>query len=170
MISWRRRRRGRRLRRLADFERVDVDRLGDVLQSGCAEVGDLEIEPSLHLPIGLLGETDRAGLGDALQPRGDVDAVAHEVAVALFDDVAQVNADTEFDAPLWPHAGVALDEAGLQFDRAAHGVDDAPELGDRAVAGALEDPAAMGGDRWVDEIAAQPPDTRQRALLVSAGE
>jgi hypothetical protein len=28
----------------------------------------------------------------------------------------------------------------------------------------------MGGDGGVDEIAAQPPDARQRAVLVSAGE
>ncbi len=28
----------------------------------------------------------------------------------------------------------------------------------------------MDRNRWLDEIAAQPPDARQRALLVSAGE
>src|SRR6185437_14810832 len=165
-----RRRRHRSRQLLADLERVDVDRLGDVLQSGCAKVGDLEIEPRLHLPVGLLGEADRTGLGDALEPRRNVDAVAHEVAVALLDDVAQVNADTVFDAPLGRHAGVALDEAGLHFDGAAHGVDHAAELYDRAVAGALDDPAAMRGDRRLEEIAAQTPDARQRALLVGAGE
>jgi hypothetical protein len=29
---------------------------------------------------------------------GDIDAVAHQIAVALLDDVAQMDADTEFDA------------------------------------------------------------------------
>ena len=86
------------LRRLADFERIDPDRLGDVLELGRAKIDDSEIEPPLHLPIGVVGETDRAGLGDALQPRGDIDAVAHEVAVALLDDVAQMNADPKDDA------------------------------------------------------------------------
>ena len=43
---------------------------------------DREIEPPLDLPVGVLGQTDRAGRGDALQPRGDIDAVAHQVAVA----------------------------------------------------------------------------------------
>jgi hypothetical protein len=42
--------------------------------------------------------TDRAGGGDALQPRGDVHAVAHKIAVTLFHHVADVNADTELDA------------------------------------------------------------------------
>ena len=59
---------------------------------------DLQIEPPFHLPIGVLGKTDRAGFGDALEPRGDIDAVAHQVAVALLDDVAKVDADAKFDA------------------------------------------------------------------------
>ena len=41
--------------------------------------------------------------------RGDIDAVAHQVAVGLLDDVAQVNSDAEFDAALGRQAGIALD-------------------------------------------------------------
>ena len=116
---------------LADLERIDPDRIGDVLELGWAEIGDREIEPSLDLPIGLLGETNRAGLGDAFQPRGDVDSVAHQVAVGLLDDVAEVNADAKLDASLRRQARVALDHAVLHFDRAAHRVDHAAELDDR---------------------------------------
>ena len=96
-----------------------MDRLGDVLELRRAEIADRQIEPSLDLPIGVLGETDRAGLRDALQPRGDIDAVAHEIAVALLDNVAQMNADAELDPPLGRQAGVALDHAVLHFDRAS---------------------------------------------------
>jgi len=39
------------------------------------------------LPIGVFGKTDRSGLGDALEPRCDVDPVALQVAVTLLDDV-----------------------------------------------------------------------------------
>jgi hypothetical protein len=53
---------------------------------------------------------------------------------------------------------------------AAHRVDDAAKLDDCAIAGALDDAAVMGGDGGVDEIAAQPPDARQRAVLVKARE
>ena len=53
-------------RRLVDFERIDVDGLRDVLKLGWSEIGDLEIETPLHLPVGLLREADRARLGDAL--------------------------------------------------------------------------------------------------------
>ena len=101
------------------------------LSCGRAEIGDRQIEPPLDLPVGVLGQTDRARLGDALEPRGDVDAVAHQIAVALLDHVAQMNADAELDAPVLRHAGVALDHAVLHFDRAAHGVDHAAELDDR---------------------------------------
>ena len=144
-------------RGLADFERIDPDRLGDVLELGRAEIGDREIEPPLDLPIGVLGETDRAGLGDALQARGDIDAVAHQVAVRLLDHVAQMNADAELDPALGRHARVALDHAVLHFDRAAHRVDHAAELDEAAVAGALDDAAVMHGDGGIDQVAAQRP-------------
>ena len=62
---------------------------------------------------------------------GDIDAVAHEVAVALLDYVAEMNADAELDAPFGRHAGVALDQAVLDLDGAAHGVDHAAELDQR---------------------------------------
>ena len=120
--------RGLRLRRLADLERIDPDRVGDVLELLSAEIGDREIEPPLDLPVGLLGQTDRARLGDALKPRCDIDAIAHQVAVALLDDVAQMNADAEFDAALGRQAGIALDHAALHLDRAAHRIDHATKL------------------------------------------
>ena len=82
----------------------------------------------LHLPIGVLGKTDRAGLGDALEPRGDIDAVAHQIAVALLDHVAEMDADAKLDAPIRRNARVPLDHRVLHFDGAAHRVDDAAEL------------------------------------------
>ena len=67
-------------------------------------------------------------------------------------------------------AGVALDHAVLHFDCAAHGVDHAAELDEAAVAGALDDAAVMRGDGGVDQVAAEAPQPRQRAILVRAGE
>ena len=61
------RRRRLRLGGDADLKRVNPNRLGDVLELGGTEIADLEVEPRLDLPIGVLGQTDRAGLGDALQ-------------------------------------------------------------------------------------------------------
>ena len=100
---------GLRLRRLAHFKGIDPDGVGDVLELGRAEIGYSEIKPPFHLTICVLGQTDRAGVGDALKTRGDVDAVAHQVAVALLDHVAEMNADPKFDALVGRDAGVALD-------------------------------------------------------------
>jgi hypothetical protein len=90
--------RGLCLRGDADSKRINPDRLGDVLQLGRAEIADREIEPALHLTIGVLGKADRARLANALQPRRDVDAVPHQIAVGLLDDITEVNADAKFDA------------------------------------------------------------------------
>ena len=162
--------RGFRLGGNADPQRIDPYRLGDVLELGRAEIGDHWIEPAFDLPIGVLGETDAARFANALEPRRDVDAVAHEVAVALLDDVAQVNANAILDPPFRRHAGVALDESVLHFDRAAHRVDDAAELDDAPVPGAFDDAPVMGGDGRIDEVAPEAPETRERSLLVDAGE
>ncbi len=161
---------GLRLRRLADFERINPDGVRDVLELGRAEVGHGKIEPRLHLAIGVLGEADRAWRGDALEPRRDIDAVAHQIAVGLFDHVAEMNADAEFDAALLRQAGVALDEAVLHFNCAAHRVDHAAELDEATVAGALDDAPMVHGDGRIDEVAAQRPEPRQRAVLVGARE
>ena len=133
-------------------------------------IGDDEIEPSLDLPVGILGKADRARRGDALQSRSDIDAVAHQVAVALFDDVAQMNPDAEHDAATLRHAGVALDHGVLNFDRAAHRVDDAAKLDDCAVAGALDHAPIVHGDSGVgwDRCAAHEAAERVRSSSAPA--
>jgi hypothetical protein len=61
--------------------------------------------------------SNRARFGDPLQSRGDVDAVAHEVAVGLPDDVAEVSADAKLDATPRRQAnglGIIPDAGGVQ--------------------------------------------------------
>src|SRR5271165_6696145 len=159
-----------RLGGLAHVQRIDPDRLGDVLELRGAEVADSEIEPPVHLAIRVLRQADRTGPADALQTRGDIDAVAHQITVGLLDDIAQMNADAELDAAFWRHAAVAFNEAVLHLDGAAHRVDNAAELDKAAVARALDDASVMRGDGGVDQIAAQPPKPRQGAVYVRAGE
>jgi len=56
-----------------------------------------------------------------------------------------MDADAELDAALGRKAGVALDHPILHLDGAAHGVDDAAELYETSVAGALHRAAVMHG-------------------------
>ena len=137
---------------------------------GRAEIADREIEPPLHLAVGVLRQTDRARLGDALKARRDIDAVAHQVAVALLDHVAEMDADPKFDALVRRDLSVALDHRPLDFNGAVHCVDDAAELDDAAVAGALDDAAVMHRDGRVDQVAAQRPQPRQNPVLVGSGK
>ena len=167
------RRRGRRRLRVGgpvDVKRIDPDRFGNVLELGRAEIGHGEIEPPLDLPIGLLGQADRARLGNAFQSRRDIDSITHQVAVALLDDVAQMNANAKQDpAVLWD-AGIALDHGVLHLDGAAHGVDHAAELNDAAAAGALDHAPVVHGNGRVDDVASQRPEPRQDAILVRTGK
>ena len=137
---------------------------------GLAEVGDSEIEPPLDLPIGLLGKTDRPRLGDALQPRGDIDAVAHQVAVAFLDHVAEMDADPKFDALVRRDPSVALDHRPLDFNGAVHCVDDTAEFDDRSVAGVLDDATVVHRDGRIDQVASQRPHPRQNPVLVGSGK
>ncbi len=82
-------------------------------------------------------------------------AVAHQIAVAFFDDIAKMDTDPELDAPLGRQTGIALNQAALNFDGATDRVDDATELDKCPVAGSLDDPPAMNGNQWINEIAAK---------------
>ena len=65
---------------LADVERIDPNWFGDVLEFGWPEIARREMEAGFDLPVGVLRHANAAGFGDALEPRGDVDAVPQERA------------------------------------------------------------------------------------------
>jgi hypothetical protein len=68
------------------------------------------------------------------------------------------------------HARVSRSHAVLNFNRATNRIDDAAELDNRAVAGALYDAAMMGGDGGVNQITAEPTKARESALFIRTGE
>jgi hypothetical protein len=100
------------------------------------------------LPKGVFGDANPSGLGDASQARGDIDAVAHEVAVAFLDQVAEVDAaGTQFGAPFARRCRTVL-----HFDGAAHRVDHA----DQAIIDVLDDAAVVCGDGGIDQVPRRP--------------
>ena len=76
---------------------VDAHRPGDVLERLLAEVLEGEIELACGVLVHPRRDADAARLGQAFEPRRDIDAVAKDVAV-LDDDVAEIDADAELDA------------------------------------------------------------------------
>jgi hypothetical protein len=117
-----------------------------VLEFFFSEIGEVFLQAITHLAIGVQGKTDTAWISNAFKPRGNIDAIAHQVAVTLLNHVAEVDADAELDAALRGQASVALDHAVLQLDGAAHGVHDASELCEDPVTRPLDDATVMDGD------------------------
>ncbi|MBB3134466.1 hypothetical protein FHS26_002196 [Rhizobium pisi] len=159
-----------RLQHASDPKGIDPHRFGDILKTDRAEIGHRKIKARLHLAISVFGETDGARLGNALQPGGNIDAVTHQIAIALLHDIAEMDPDPEFDAVVRLDTGIALDHGRLYFDRATHGIDNAAEFDEASVSGALDDAAIVHGDGRIDQITAQCSQSRQDAVLVRTGE
>ena len=115
-----------------------------------AHIARLEGDLALELLIGVFGNADGAGTRQRFHARRDIDAVAENVG-AVDDHVADIDADAEFDAALFRDAGVALGHDALDVEGAARGVNGTSELGQHAIAGRLDDAAAMFGDFGIDD-------------------
>ena len=142
----------------------------DVLEGLLPEIDELFFDLVANLPIGILRYANPANLANAFEARGDIDAVAHQIAVALLDNIAQMNADTKFDAALRRKTGISLDHAALHFDGAAHGVDDAAKFDDGSIARALDHAPVVHGDGRIDHVAAERAKPRQGAILIRSDE
>ena len=111
-------------------------------------------EGDVHLALYVLLHTaryaDAARLGERLQAGRHIDAVPENVC-PLDNDVADVDANSEFDALFRRHRDIALSHAALDCDGAAHGFDDAGELRQQSVAGGLDNASAVLVDRRIDQ-------------------
>jgi hypothetical protein len=134
--------------------------------SACfAPVFEGEIEAACHILLHPCRNADPAGLGQAFEAGGDIDAVAKDIAV-LGDDVALVNADAELDPPFPRHRVIGFGHCRLHFGGASHRIDDAGELEKQTVAGGLDDAAVMTGDLGIDQLGTERLEPSQRAFLV----
>ena len=146
---------------------MDADRTRNVLDGLLAHVLEAEAELVADLIVHDARNHDAAGIGERLQPGRHVDAVAVNI-VPVDYDVADVDADAEFNALVRRHFGVALDHSALNVDGAADGIDHADELHEHPVAGRLDDPAPVLGDLGVDQFLAMRLELAQRAFLIDA--
>ena len=67
-------------------------------------------------------------IGDAFQPGSDIDPVAKNVT-AVGNDVADIDANAEFQALVRRYLRISSDDAALNFDRTSDRVNDARKLG-----------------------------------------
>jgi hypothetical protein len=108
-----------------------------------------------------------ASVSQSFQASGDVHAVPEDVAL-LVDHIADIDSDPELDSVLIIRA--APSHSGLNFQGAAHSIDRAAELGQKAVAGMLEHPAVMRLDLRLEQLATNRHEPIERAFFVGADQ
>jgi hypothetical protein len=96
-----------------------------------------------------------------------VDAVAENVVV-VDDDVADMDADTKFDALGFGHAAIAVGHPTLNLGSAANRMHRAGESDQHAIAGRLDDTAPVLGNLRVDKRSPAFLQPCQRTLFIPA--
>lgn len=152
-------------RRIAEDDIVDPDGKFDVLELLVPDILEREIEPVADIVAYRLRYCHAAGLGDAFQPRSDVDPVAEDIVV-IDDDVAQIDPDPEFDPPFFGDVGIAAPHSALNLGRAFDRVHDAWKLDQHSVTGQLDDPTLMFRYGWIDQLGPVRLEAGERADLI----
>src|SRR5262249_30436218 len=131
--------------RMVQGNAVGAHRTRDVLERLFAQVSEGDVEFAGCVFLNPRRDADATRFRQAFEPGRDVDPMAEDV-LALDDDVALVDANTELDALVFGDGGVPLDHLALHRDRAGNRFDDARELDQQPVAGRLDDAALVLGD------------------------
>src|SRR5215472_2055649 len=79
-----------------DAYRVSANWLGNILDTMASERTVIEIELIPDMLVNSVGDANGAGPGESLEPGGDVDAIAEDVAT-VDDHVAEIDTDPEFE-------------------------------------------------------------------------
>ncbi|KSV77169.1 hypothetical protein N182_23970 [Sinorhizobium sp. GL2] len=116
--------------------------LGDVFQGFRPEIIEAERDLPLDLVVDRRGQVDGAWVGKALQPCGDVDAIAIKV-VAIYQDIAEIDSDAQDDMTRFGQGSICGLHFPLQLDRSGQGIDRAWKLKEHTVTHQFDDAAAM---------------------------
>ena len=118
----------------------------NVLELSRAQVFELGRAAPLHLVTHGRRDTHATGLGDGLEPGGDVHAVAEE-PVALDRDLAQVDPDAEVHATRGRQGLVAGFHDAVDLERAVDRIRRGAELGEEVVAREIDESATRVADQ-----------------------
>src|SRR6516164_10671765 len=123
--------------------------LGDVFDALPTERVEDDRQPGSDLITDRAGEANSPGLGQRLQPGGNINAVTKEVR-ALDDYVPQMDADAESHLLTFGAVRVLFRDRLLGCDGALDRVDRTCEIRHQAVPGGIEYSTAMGGDQSIE--------------------
>src|SRR6202011_45976 len=116
-----------------EYDAINLHWPLDVLQLDLANARQGLRDFVVYLIEHLLCDRDPPRIGQWLDPRGDVHAVAHNV-VAAAQDIAQVNANSNLQLSVCRSTQVASGQRLLEFDGAIHRGHRAGKLNEKAVA------------------------------------
>jgi hypothetical protein len=119
--------------------------------------------------IGVVGDTDAAGLSDAFEAGPNVHPIAEDMAFLSYD-VAEVIAYAQLDPVLGWDPRIALRDSRLLLDRATRAVPHTAELDQNSVAGMLDNATAVFSDLSFQEFTSMSMDPGERGFLLEAHE
>ena len=125
---------------------IDAYRLGDILDRVFADIVEAGAEFSVDLSERVFGYAYRSRFRKRFETRRDIDAVAIDGAIALDDDVAQIDADTEPHPAVVGLVRVEVGEFVLDIETALYRLDDTVEDRQHAVARGIHHPPVMRGN------------------------
>jgi hypothetical protein len=137
----------------------------DILDLLLTQIIEFDRKLVADLVVDSARDAKPARLTKRLQPRGDVHAVAENVA-RVDDDVTDIDANAKRKPLLFWHRLVAGRVPALHRDRARDGFHGAREFHEHAVTRRLDDATAPGGDFRVDQFLAAGLQCSKRADFI----
>ncbi len=158
-----------RSRRAVRSRPIDPDRSGNILELPAADIVEDDVELVAHFLLNAAGHAYAAWVGERLQARRYVDALAPHVA-AVDDHVPDIYADAKFEPLVDRNVRIALRHPTLQHDGTAHSVHDACELRQNPVAGDSDDASLVSVYGGLDELIPVRPPLFERAFFIGPDE
>jgi hypothetical protein len=110
-------------------------------------------------------DADATGRTFSLEPCGYVHHITVDIG-SIWNYIADVNADTEPDRPIWRLIAITDGHLLLDFHRTSHGSVNAIEHNKKAVASCIDNPAAVLRDGRVDENAPKLSETLEGSDII----
>jgi len=117
-----------------------------------AERMAIEIELTPDLLVNGMGDANGARLGESLKACSYINTVPEDI-MSFDNRVADIDAHTECNAPVFHLTDCKFLDASLELHGSPNGLDRTRKLGQEAVAGVLDDAAAVIEDDRIDGAA-----------------
>jgi hypothetical protein len=136
----------------------------DVLEPDFAGIREFHADFPVHLTVHNVRGKDATDRRLALQPGGEIDPIS-EYVLALDDDLAEIEADPQFDPRLGRR--IALTHRPLNCKGAFDRINGAAELRQGPVPHHLHDTPTPRSDSRVEDIGPDLPQRRKRCCLIA---